>query len=240
MDPLTLFFVSTVVGGFLATWAESSNRNAATDEYNFNKGLIEDQKDEAVKLLDLKWNTTLDDVSAEFNDQIDGLQAQTKNDAFEWNLEAIAAGQQEGDALNSLSASGVRSGSSIAQAVELQAGLNAAQLQNEEDTRRKQIDLGIGQLLRGANSYNGGNNFLLNAAQRQNTINDYDRQLKKLQYEYDDYMSNGSTMKRVLNNWLGFGSQTANMAFKFSETADLGNINFQGTNLTTYADARKH
>lgn len=234
MDPLTLFFVSTVVGGFLATWAEASNENAATKEYEFNKSLIEDQKKDAIDLLDLKWNTTLDDASASFNDEIDGLKQEAKNDAFNWNLEAIAAGQQEGNSLNTLAASGVRAGSSIGQAVELQAALNEAQLQNEEDTKRKQIDLGLGQLIRGINSYNGGNNFLINAKQRENTINQYDQQLKKLQYEYDDYMSEGSIRKRFFSNWFSYGSQTANMAFKFSETANFKKISFNGTDLTKF------
>lgn len=239
MDPLTMlaiYAISATIGLGLAVWGEASNEKAATDEYKFNKGLIEDQKKDAVDLLNLKWDTTLDDVSAEFNDQIDGLQAQTANDAFQWNLEAIAAGQQEGEALNNLAGSGVRAGSSIAQAVDLQAGLNAAQLQNEEDTKRKQIDLGIGQLLRGVNSYNGGNNYLLNAAQRQNTINEYDRQLKKLQYEYDDYMSTDSKNRRFLTNWFSFSTQTANMGFKFSETANFNNnsLNFKGNDLTKF------
>lgn len=75
-------------------------------------------------------------VSDDFNAQIGQIQLGQENELAGWNLSAMSAGASEGDALSQAAASGVRSGSSMSEAIDLQSAVNSWQLQMAQDTSR--------------------------------------------------------------------------------------------------------
>jgi hypothetical protein len=68
-------------------------------------------------------------------------------DAYNWNAQERQAGSQEGAAYANLAASGVRAGSSLSDAVEMESATNAAQLQFSQDAKRRSDNNNLASVL---------------------------------------------------------------------------------------------
>lgn len=86
-------------------------------------------------------------VSQDTNNQIEQIQLNQEKEALDFNNAAINNGQNVGNALSDMGSSGVRAGSSLAEAVDLQKSLNAVQLQNQEDISRKSDQIALANVL---------------------------------------------------------------------------------------------
>lgn len=159
MDPLTLSIIlgitGAITGGIFGGITASSQADEEEKALIKQKEILEDQRKRALDTLDLEFEIkqkeanknadkadkqldfSEDIVSGDFNRAMDALQAQEEARTREWNNQAMAADQQEGNALAARGASGTRAGSSVDQAIEMQASLNAAQLQEQEDAARR-------------------------------------------------------------------------------------------------------
>lgn len=91
------------------------------------------QADFTDKELDIGERT----ISNDINTAIDNLYLSGASDTYEWNQQAMSAGQSEGSAYASLAGSGVRAGSSLSDAVEMQAATNSELLQFAQDSKRR-------------------------------------------------------------------------------------------------------
>ena len=86
-------------------------------------------------------------TSFDFNAAIDNLYLSQLEDSMTWNAQQRSIGQSEGASLASLAGSGIRAGSSLSQAVEMEAAANEAQLQFSQDAKRSTDDNNLGNLL---------------------------------------------------------------------------------------------
>lgn len=109
-----------------------------------------DSYDRKAEQLDKEANikdkqTTLDEqyVSNSFNNQFKQLQAEQSGNAFEWNQQAMAIGQNEGNELSRAAASGTRAGGSMSQATELQTDILNKEFQNAQNLTRLNNELRI-------------------------------------------------------------------------------------------------
>lgn len=107
-----------------------------------------DSYDRKAEQLDKEANikdkqTTLDEqyVSNSFNNQFKQLQAEQIGNAFEWNQQAMAIGQNEGNELSRAAASGTRAGGSMSQATELQTDILNKEFQNAQNLTRLNNEL---------------------------------------------------------------------------------------------------
>lgn len=246
---LAIMGISAIVGYDASLITELFNGAEKRQEYENNKKYLEKQltdelngiedafaleKEEANKKADKQDLTT--DVeerlsSIDFNQGMDQIIAEQQQEGFAYNIEAMQAGQQEGNELAQAANSGIRAGSSLAQAVELEAGVNAAQLQLQEDTRRKATDNQLAGLLNNLakNEYGiwnnrdeadnlrasyeeGGYSYNQKELQKQNWRNKYDLQMMKLNDDFNEYNSNRSYWKRILSGTFTFGTSAMNTA----------------------------
>ena len=107
-----------------ATAKENAERNAKQQEL---------QADLTDKSLDL----TEKGLTNDFNATIDQMYLGQEADAYNWNAQERQAGSQEGTAYANIAASGVRAGSSLSDAIEMESATNAAQLQFSQDAKRR-------------------------------------------------------------------------------------------------------
>lgn len=238
---------SLISGLFLSSLANGSDEQAYQNEYNFNTQQVKDQKEADLSLLDLqfdidqknalheadKLDTTTNfkenDLSNSFNTELDNLINQQEAEAFGWNVQAMQNGVQTGSELANLANSGIRSGSSLSNAVEMESAVNSAQLQLQEDSARKSESNMLGNLFNGLgsgqfdiwnnrdnadytrSSWNeGGDQWNLYQKRRANTELTYDQKLAQLDYDYNDYMSDKSRRRRVFGNAFGFANKIMN------------------------------
>ena len=161
MDPFTIFFA--LIGGMLNADKANKEYNKAMEDAQYQQDELERKRQQQLEKLNLQYEiaegqanknadkqdrrTTLSELftSEDFNNNMEALTLQQEGQARQWNNEAMAMGQQEADALSNMAASGTRS-SSMAQAVDLQASVNAANLQYEEDMGRAQSKIGLTNL----------------------------------------------------------------------------------------------
>ena len=113
---------------------EQADRNAKQQE------LQADLTDES---LDITERT----LSNDFNTAIDDMYLNQAADAMTWNAQSMQAGSSEGAAYSNLAASGVRAGSSLSDAVQMESATNAAQLQFSQDAKRRSDDNNLAGVL---------------------------------------------------------------------------------------------
>lgn len=111
-----------------------ANRNA--EKANLQADLIDQS-------LDIGERTLSNDI----NTAIDNLYLSGASDTWEWNQQAMSAGANEGAAYASIAASGVRAGSSLSDAVEMQSATNAELLQFSQDSKRRSDNNNLGSVL---------------------------------------------------------------------------------------------
>lgn len=117
-----------------ATAKENAERNAKQQEL---------QADLTDKSLDL----TEQGLATDFNAAIDQMYLSQEADAYNWNAQERQAGSQEGAAYANLASSGVRAGSSLSDAVEMESATNAAQLQFSQDAKRRSDNNNLASVL---------------------------------------------------------------------------------------------
>ena len=109
-------------------------------EYNAAKeaaGKSAEQANKHADITDLAQDVKETALSQDFNATIDNLYLGQKQNVLNWNMQAMGAGQSEGAALAGLAGNGVRAGSSMSQAVEMEAAVNSQQLQFSQDAARQ-------------------------------------------------------------------------------------------------------
>ena len=172
MDPLTIGIVTAAFGAFSGWMGHLFDSQTKRNEAEAQKQYIEQQYKLKKQEAELEYNEaqrqanrnaekanlqadltdqSLDigeqSISNDINTAIDNLYLAGANDTFEWNLQAMAAGQSEGAAYAGLAGSGVRAGSSLSDAVLMESATNAGQLQFTQDARRRSNDNNLGSVL---------------------------------------------------------------------------------------------
>lgn len=90
-------------------------------------------------------------ISDDYNNQIDAIQVQQESNLFSWNTALMQAGASEGASLANAAASGVRAGSTMSQAIEMESAVNSAALQQQQDTARQSINNNLDTLFNSLN-----------------------------------------------------------------------------------------
>ena len=117
--------------------------NEAQRQANRNAEKANLQADLTDKSLDIGERTLSNDI----NTAIDNLYLSGASDTYEWNQQAMSAGASEGASYAGLAASGVRAGSSLSNAVEMQAATNSELLQFAQDTKRRSDNNNLASVL---------------------------------------------------------------------------------------------
>lgn len=125
---------------------------AAKEQANRNAAQVELQAD----LTDKSLNVSEQGLSNDFNATIDNMYLSQEADAYNWNNAAMQQGKSEGAAYTQLAASGVRSGSSLSDAVEMESAVNENQLQFAQDSKRRSDNNNLASVLSNltSNRYN--------------------------------------------------------------------------------------
>lgn len=172
MDPLTIGLIVAgigALGGGIGSIFDSKKKKEAAEaqkkyleeQYKLKKEAAELEYAEAQKqanrnaekanlqadLTDQAQDITERTLSNDINAAIDNLYLSGASDTYEWNQQAMAAGQSEGASYAGLAASGVRAGSSLSDAVEMQAATNAELLQFSQDAKRRSDNNNLGSVL---------------------------------------------------------------------------------------------
>ena len=117
--------------------------NKAKEEANRNAQKANLQADLTDQAQDISERT----LSNDFNAAIDNLYLSQASDTYQWNQQAMANGASTGASYAGLAASGVRAGSSMSDAVEMQAATNAELLQFSQDSKRRSDNNNLGSVL---------------------------------------------------------------------------------------------
>lgn len=172
MDPLTIGLIvagiGALVGGIgFGIDADEAKKKAETDKeyqqnlYKLNKEHAEEEFNEAQRqanrnaekanlqadLTDKSLNIGEQTLSNDINSAIDNLYLSQASDAYSWNQQVMSAGASEGASYAWLAASGVRAGSSLSDAVEMQAATNAELLQFSQDAKRRSDNNNLASVL---------------------------------------------------------------------------------------------
>lgn len=124
----------------------------AEEEFNQAKEEAEKNAEYAKQnadLADLGSDIAEQGTSNDINTAIDNMYLSQANDAMQWNAAARQAGSAEGGSYAQLASSGVRAGSSLSDAVEMESATNAAQLQFSQDATRRSNDNNLASVLNG-------------------------------------------------------------------------------------------
>ena len=119
------------------------NKERAETEFKAAKQEADRQHDEMLQqasLAEQQVNITEKTLSSDFNAAIDNLYFAQEGDAQSWNLQALQNASSEGTAYANIAASGVRAGSSLSDAVQLESAINEGQLQFSQDSKRNSIN----------------------------------------------------------------------------------------------------
>lgn len=173
MDPVTggaaiVTAVLALTGGITSVFANNDAIDALEDQLKFidelyklktkeaeltyNEAKETAEKNAAIAQKQADISDTGEDIkeistSESFNATIDNLYLSQVEDAMNWNAQARSSGQAQGAGLAALSTSGIRAGSSMAEAVNMEAAANTAQLQFSQDAKRTTNENDLGMLL---------------------------------------------------------------------------------------------
>lgn len=137
-------------------------------------------------------------VALDTNSQVDLLKLGQEQQALNFNMQAMSNASNEGNLLSNLAVSGTR-GSSMQDAVDMEKTLNSFQLQNAQDTARKENSLQLSDVLKNLNTnvnnmqYNrtdamdlrqsfeeGGGQYEIYSLERQNLESRWNSRIKEL------------------------------------------------------------
>lgn len=188
---LVVGIITAVAGAFGGAIASATNdaeeralidkqKKATEKEYEQQKELLRlkykqeveqaerqaNQQEQAAALSDNMLNYNEKAVSNQTNAAIEQLGQQQLEDTNNWNLYAMQSESQQGQSLAEEAASGIRSGSSLSDAVEMQSAVNANQLQLQQDSTRMQEKNALNSILN-----SNMNSMYQIGAERQQNIN---------------------------------------------------------------------
>ena len=126
------------------------NKEKADEEYAAAKENAERNAKEQelqANLTDKSLDITEKGLGNDFNAAIDQMYLGQEADAYSWNVQAMQAGSQEGAAYANLASTGVRAGSSLSDAVQMESATNAAQLQFSQDAKRRSDNNNLASVL---------------------------------------------------------------------------------------------
>lgn len=178
--------------------------NFLEDEYELNKKAAEltyekakkeaernaKQQEKQAELTDKTLDVTETGLSNDFNTAIDNMYLSQESDAYSWNMAAMQAGSTEGAELANIAGSGVRAGSSLSDAVEMESATNAAQLQFSQDAKRRSDSNNLASVLNGL----AGNRYSIES----NRIG-ADLMRDEAQYLRNSYLEGGSNYNLYKN-----------------------------------------
>ncbi|MBO7735084.1 MAG: hypothetical protein J6S67_21150 [Methanobrevibacter sp.] len=220
--------------------------NNAQETANKNADRMNDKAD----LTDLAQNITETAVSNDFNTAIDNLYLSQASDTWSWNQAAMQMKGNEGAAYSNLAASGVRSGSSLSDAVLMDSSTNAAQLQFSQDSKRQSDNnnlesvlnslagnkIGITENRIGADWTRSDATDLVNSfAEGGYNWNVYQNQLKQMDSNYKYNMDQLDTEIKRNSGWNRFfkvAGSTLALGVKGAQTGY--NLYNMGTNASKY------
>lgn len=198
-------------------------------EFKESKKAANKNADRSDQLSDMNEGT----VSNQHNNAIEQLSLQQIADAYSFNYMAENSAAQTGNALSSQAASGTRN-SSVMDAVELQAGQSAQQLQLSEDQQRAGYDSNLNGILSALaqnrfqiqnnrtdaidlrTSYEaGGSQYEIFQKQRQLQSDAYDNLIEDINYEIEDNSGWKAGLKSIGRL---FGVKNASSAFSLGQT----------------------
>lgn len=107
------------------------------------------QTDLNADITDAGLNVKERSASTDFNAAIDQLYLQQAANTYSWNNALMQSGSQTGAAYANLAGAGVRSGSSLSNAVLMEGATNAAQLQFSQDAARRSENASLAGVLSG-------------------------------------------------------------------------------------------
>lgn len=160
--------IGALAGGIGAGSDADKARKAAEDQKKYLEDQYDLQKTEAkleyekaqqeanrsaekanlqADLTDQAQDITERTLSNDINTAIDNLYLSGASDTYEWNQQAMASGASEGASYAQLASSGVRAGSSLSNAVEMQSATNAALLQFSQDAKRRSDNNNLASVL---------------------------------------------------------------------------------------------
>ncbi len=256
MVPLIIAGVSAALGLLGGIFGNSRKKKAAEEA----KRRAEEQKKRDLELMDLQFdiaekeankNSDIQDsqtdmgentASESVNNALDLLRLGQEQDVFNWNLQAAGNDRAEGEALSAMAASGVRSGSSAGEAVDLESAVNVFQLQLEQDAAREQGDIQAAGILNdlaasrfnlqlGRNAANdlrdsfavGGDQYNLYQKQRANREAGYNAQIEAYQSEIDTLNDPWYNLFSGMSSMFGGAVQGYSTGLSLSQfEADLG------------------
>lgn len=215
-----------------------------------------DVQAEQNRLLEKQTNLAEKNAGLDFNQNIDLMQLQADSDIFGFNTAAIQGGQSTGNALANTAASGIRAGSSLSDAIDMEAALNSQQLQLAENQTNAQMDINLNSLLNNLQNQrfgiaNNRANILLNAKEISSIRNEASYWANAYNEGGDYYKINQQKIKNIEN---GRDRQLGDLQFKYDEftrednrikrvlkdTFNIGGaFNNYGTSLFTMPDYSK-
>ncbi len=248
--------VSAALGLLGGIFGNSRKKKAAEEA----KRRAEEQKKRDLELMDLQFdiaekeankNADIQDSQTDMgentssesvNNALDLLRLGQEQDVFNWNLQAAGNDRAEGEALSAMAASGVRSGSSAGEAVDLESAVNVFQLQLEQDAAREQGDIQAAGILNdlaasrfnlqlGRNAANdlrdsfavGGDQYNLYQKQRANREAGYNAQIEAYQSEIDTLNDPWYNLFSGMSSMFGGAVQGYSTGLSLSQfEADLG------------------
>ena len=256
MGALIIAGASAAMGLLGGIFGNSRKKKAAEEA----KRRAEEQKKRDLELMDLQFdiaekeankNADIQDSQTDMgentssesvNNALDLLRLGQEQDVFNWNLQAAGNDRAEGEALSAMAASGVRSGSSAGEAVDLESAVNVFQLQLEQDAAREQGDIQAAGILNdlaasrfnlqlGRNAANdlrdsfavGGDQYNLYQKQRANREAGYNAQIEAYQSEIDTLNDPWYNLFSGMSSMFGGAVQGYSTGLSLSQfEADLG------------------
>lgn len=266
---LGTLIAGAAIGGALNFTSSLLSRKSQKDALRRQKNQIKELRDTYLQNLDTQFNiekaeaqktaesqnmaTDIQEgvISDSFNNEITSLNQQQQAETLAWNIEAQKAGQATGNALSQQAVSGTRN-SSVNDAIDQEAALNASQLQMQQDQQRTQdnyalrsaaaslaqANIGVQQARTQAdnlvNGYEaGGNQYAVykgsrdyNEKQYNQKIDEINREMKNLSWGWNTFLNvSASTISGAAS-----GAQTGYALGNFANYVSNPNVKAQNNN----------
>lgn len=195
----------------------------------------------AADLSDKEQNLNENYLSNQFNNELTLLQNQQEQDAFSWNVYKMNSDAEKGNSKNQIANSGVRSGSSLEDAVDMQAVVNSQQLELTKENSRTQQNMQLNAITAGTDL-----NKLNIAGNRINA--DYQRQdAAELRASYEAAVwqkggwnseTNKFEMPKIISeggyNWNVYMNKRAGINRNYSYNVDKLNRQYESVDMSSW------
>ena len=219
--------------GLITSSIKTSQQDAdAKTEYEHQQQVAQRDYNDAKTQLTNSFNTEKQEVNNSVTQAEEDLNADAKNNfdslfngmysqAFEYNENAMSAGQNTGNELSAMAASGARS-SSMAQAVDLESSVNSEALQLQQDQTRANNAYQVNSLLNSINS---------NKASMQNSRRSYEGPSESLEsYLNNNPITLGDMISGNVQNKINAYTSTGGTAWqKYNNSLNQLNTQYQNS-----------